>query len=69
MKSPLARTVADLALNLHLRPSDLIELEGSALERLLFDAAILRKAFSELAPPTSTRGRIEQRRRMSGLYT
>lgn len=64
--------MGNVALAIMQRPSDLVELEGSPLERLLFDAAVIAEASENSGVPSgpeTTRDKIMRRRRQSGLYT
>jgi len=51
---------------LGIRPSDLVEYEGTPIERLLFDAVVLSKA--EVTEPRSTRELIRRSRARMGIY-
>jgi len=51
---------------LGIRPSELVEYEGTSIERLLFDALVLSKA--EITEPTSTRELIRRSRARMGVY-
>jgi len=55
-----------MSVMLHIRPSDLVELEGGSVERLLFDAVVLSKA--DVTEPTSTKELIRRSRARLGLY-
>jgi len=51
---------------LGIRPSELAEYEGTAIERLMFDAVILSKA--DATEPASTRELIRRSRARMGVY-
>jgi len=43
----LAKAAAHIAVFTHTRPSDILEYDGSALERLMFDLAVLKHVARE----------------------
>jgi len=51
---------------LHIRPSELVEYEGTSIEKLMFDAMVLSKA--DVTEPTSTRELIRRSRARMGIY-
>jgi len=55
--------VGRLAIQTHTRPSDITELEGSTVEKFLFDMDVISAATEEMSSPTSTRGKLEAKRR------
>ena len=44
------------------RPSEVLEYEGSTLERILLDAEILSKAVERMKPAQSVKSQIQQKR-------
>jgi len=61
--SQVGKAVGRLALQTHIRPSDIIESKDSVIERYLLDMDIISATTEEMSVPTSTRGKLEARRR------
>ncbi len=49
------------------RPSDILELEGGALERVLWDIAIMAAASESEAPPTTVAEKIRRKQKAMGV--
>ena len=67
-QSPLGRAIAGLAQVTGQRPSELMELEGSALERLFWDLAIIPESPMLQSEETgSVKDQIRSKRRRMGV--
>ena len=65
-KSDLGRIAGHIAMNIGYRPSDLLEYDGSAVERLLLDAEIITEEVRQMGPPKSAYDTMMRRRAARG---
>ena len=70
----MGKAIGSIAMNCGARPSDIAEIDGSALERLLFDIEVLAEVSKKVpkvgeSGKMSTYDQIMARRAQSGVYT
>ena len=70
-KSVLGNVAGNVGSALKVRPSDLLEYPGSAVERLLIDSEILAEVSTKKEPkePETTQEKIMEKRKLKGYPT